>query len=204
MKLYVELHPETDCHEFTGHINIDGYGDVWFLGQYVEAHRLSFILYKGAIPLGHVVRHTCDNRRCVNPAHLIVGTPADNVKDMVERNRHRTRHTYGMTKDKIAENKITRRRRTWKEADERKRARAKGEDVPLLPTGIAPGELHSTAKLTEKEVYEIRASNKTGRELAAQYGVSVGQISKIRNRKLWAHLPEQQPSPPDSGKPESV
>lgn len=42
---------------------------------------------KGVIPEGFVVRHTCDNPKCLNPDHLIVGTVDDNVSDRVERLR---------------------------------------------------------------------------------------------------------------------
>lgn len=41
----------------------------------------------GEIPKESVVRHTCDNKLCINPEHLILGTQLDNIKDMIERNR---------------------------------------------------------------------------------------------------------------------
>lgn len=49
--------------------------------------RVVYTLYKGDIPDGYVVRHTCNNRRCVNPDHLVVGTIKDNASDMVKANR---------------------------------------------------------------------------------------------------------------------
>lgn len=51
------------------------------------AHRLSYTLYVGDIPKGKVVRHSCDNKKCVNPGHLLLGTQMDNVHDTVSRRR---------------------------------------------------------------------------------------------------------------------
>lgn len=53
------------------------------------AHRVSYAFYKGQIPLGKVVMHSCDVRHCVNPAHLNVGTHKDNTADMMTKQRHR-------------------------------------------------------------------------------------------------------------------
>jgi hypothetical protein len=65
-----------------------GYGVMTVAGYWVPAHRLSHEIFKGAIPEGLLIRHTCDNPPCVNPAHLIPGTPKENVDDMLERQRH--------------------------------------------------------------------------------------------------------------------
>lgn len=77
------------CWDWRGSINNSGYA---VLAPPVDdrkagtlAHRWSFVLFKGAIPKGMLICHTCDNRRCTNPDHLRVGTPRDNAIDMVAR-----------------------------------------------------------------------------------------------------------------------
>lgn len=65
-----------------------GYGQMRFRGKKLSSHRVSYEIFKGFIPLDFVVRHDCDNRICINPDHLSIGTAADNVHDAVSRGRH--------------------------------------------------------------------------------------------------------------------
>lgn len=71
------------CWEWGGFTTGSGYGR--FAGK--AAHRLAYETWVGTIPEGHVVRHKCDNRPCINPDHLETGTQADNARDRVERGR---------------------------------------------------------------------------------------------------------------------
>lgn len=58
-------------------------------GRTYKAHRVSYALHNGPIPQGRLIRHTCDTPLCVQPAHLLPGTDADNNRDMLERKRNR-------------------------------------------------------------------------------------------------------------------
>ncbi len=75
--------PNTGCWLWMGGKRGVGYGE--FSGDY--AHRAAYGLFVGEIPSGLVVRHKCDNRACVNPSHLEVGTTQDNADDCTRRGR---------------------------------------------------------------------------------------------------------------------
>jgi hypothetical protein len=56
----------------------------------INAHKMAYILSKGEVPPGLVVRHKCDNPACCNPDHLELGTMLDNTRDQFARGRHRS------------------------------------------------------------------------------------------------------------------
>jgi hypothetical protein len=100
------------CWLWTGRVSQTyGYFDVGRKGRL--AHRVAYELYKGPISDGLVVRHKCDESKCVNPEHLETGTQQDNVDDCIERGRRRynkgeKHHNSKLTDDEVREIRILR------------------------------------------------------------------------------------------------
>ena len=79
-------------HGGRGAHDVDGYrcGSFWYKGRAISAHLFAWQMVFGRVPKGKQVNHTCGDSRCVNPAHMYLGTQAQNVEDL-----HRDGHANG-------------------------------------------------------------------------------------------------------------
>jgi hypothetical protein len=91
---------QTSCKLWTRGTHRNGYGTVNHCGRNMLVHRVAYMLFKGDIPQGKMVLHSCDNRRCVNPDHLRLGDHKDNMGDMKARGRSARQmgSSHGMSK----------------------------------------------------------------------------------------------------------
>lgn len=150
------------CWLWGGSVNSQtGYGQLKIAGRKYAAHRLSYVLSFGPIPAhdsyhGLCVCHKCDVRRCVRPDHLFLGLSRDNARDAAAKGRTASGSRSG----------------------------------PYThPESVAHGERSPHSKLSLEDVVAIKEKHCTGlyryKDLAAQFGVSVGAINHILNGRCW-------------------
>jgi hypothetical protein len=94
---------DDECWDWKGALDKDGYGHFHHPGEdrWVRAHRIAWELHHGnPAPDEMKVCHTCDRPRCMNPAHLFVGTQGDNVRDMCAKGRWRCKRRLSQEEEK--------------------------------------------------------------------------------------------------------
>ena len=88
LEFYGWTEVESGCWEWKGKLDTGGYGVINVESQRgAKAHRVAYAVWVGPIGDMHVL-HKCDNRRCINPDHLWLGTHSDNMQDMWDKGRH--------------------------------------------------------------------------------------------------------------------
>ena len=149
-----------------------GYGYAYFRKP-VLAHRLAYIFSAGEVPDHLCVCHKCDNRLCVNPDHLFLGTRDDNNKDCVSKGRQAKGNQLST-------------------ACMKNRARGDRNGARIHIQNVKRGENHPHAKLTSALVLEIRRLDSTGLsygQIARQIGfVKERCVSKVCQRITWRHV----------------
>lgn len=152
---------DTSCWPYHRADRRTGYGVLKVNGRTTRAHRFSWELHYGPIPDGLLVCHRCDNRPCVRPDHLFLGTPADNSADMVAKGRS---YTPG--------------------GDEHYSHRNPGR----VRRGSAAPRAILTEEQVRSIRARCLAQPTTFRQIAQEYGVVPSTISAIARRVTWAHL----------------
>lgn len=88
---------EQACWPWLG-VQVKGYGKFHTHGKNYRAHRFSYERHVGPVPQGMCVCHRCDNPRCVNPAHLFLGSPVENTKDRNDKSRQARGERIGLAR----------------------------------------------------------------------------------------------------------
>lgn len=206
---------ETGCLEWTASSKgSPGYGKFRIDGRNVLAHRYAWELINGPIPDGMYACHRCDNRKCCNPDHIFIGTPTENVHDMIAKGRAvhtpltgesngnskltaaqvldlRSGKYDGMADGEIAPLFGVSRTLIASVLGHRGWRHLDGENFTPVQDRQPKGAEHPFAKLTDDAVREIRSERFASlpySEIATHFGVSRSVITNIINRKTWTHL----------------
>jgi hypothetical protein len=222
-----EEDPETGCWLWLGgKQGIGGYGSSWFGKNRINAHRLSWAVFKNAgvpPPKGMVIMHSCDTRACVNPDHLNLSTYKENSADMVAKQRH----SYGSKSpcSVLNEEIVSAMRKAYipRRGEVRRLAALFGVSQRLtrsvLCNGTWPhvkwpthrtvqraslprpdsGENSHNAKLTWPIVRAMREARERGAtydDIVAQFKVPKGTVANVLTRKSWAAEPAVEAASP--------
>jgi HNH endonuclease len=87
---WAQIEKTATCWFWTGVTNTLGYGKIQLNKRFILVHRFMWRWFNGPIPDGLHVLHKCDEPLCVNPKHLFLGTQEDNVRDCIQKGRHRS------------------------------------------------------------------------------------------------------------------
>ena len=154
--------PNEQCWPWQGAKLKTGYGVVKHQCKQYKAHRASFVIHRGQIPSGMFVCHHCDNPSCVNPSHLFLGTPQDNMTDKVRKGRQSRGEAHAMSFAKSAKHQAA----------------------------IVRGEKHGRSKLTdEQRDHILRLLNDGGltqHQIAQMFSITQSNVSII-SRRWRAH-----------------
>ena len=157
-------------------------------GSCHPAHRVSWFIAYGEIPIGVCVLHRCDNPRCIRPDHLFLGTPQDNSDDKVAKGRYR--HASKLTARDVRE--IRRSDDPQDVLAARYGVNAsnisqvqRGHSWKHLPGARTERRLPYATKLTLIDVHAIRESTEPPKQLATRFGLTRNHVYKIRNGHRW-------------------
>lgn len=105
IKIMNDIEPdENGCKNWPFTLNSKGYGKISFKNKACEAHRVIYRCVHGEIKKGLVVRHLCNNKKCINIDHLALGTPRDNMQDAVAAGSYHLgekHHASKLTKEQV-------------------------------------------------------------------------------------------------------
>jgi len=170
-----------------------GYGAFRFHNRLRRTHRLAYEWLVGPIPDGSQVLHKCPdggNRRCVNPAHLALGTHEENMRDRDVDGRTARGDRNGT---RLHPERLARGERNGKHTKPERTPRGKRHPYVRNPERHAHGERVGASKLTADTVRIIRdrfaQGGITQTALAAEFGVTQMLVSKIVHRHVWKHVP---------------
>ena len=189
---------DNGCWVWKWSVHPKGYATVRVNGRTRKAHRVAYELVNDPIPEGQIIRHLCGNPSCLNPDHLRVGTPADNMRDMVAAgNQHNQKLTWDdaaairrvFAEGSISKAGLARQYGVGAGAIQKVVANHRFYDPAYSPPAVRPTR-RPRNQIGDEMAGEIRQTYLSGgvsqEDVASRFNVSVGTVSKIVRNVIYA------------------